>query len=488
MLFSSFSFILIFLPILLIAYQVCMVYLKGRFYPSVFLFVASSVFVAIGDTLSLLLLILSLSFNYLVLRKLSSAHTPKLKNALLTIGVIFNLSFIGVFKYADFFMSSFGYAFSIEVSTLALTLPLAISFYTFQLIALQVDVWRGYSTCPPLTNVAMFISFFPQLIAGPIVRYEEVHSDIENLQPITLQNLATGSSFFFLGLFKKAGIADTIAPLADRFFMQVENGASPDFIEAWVGSLLYTFQIYFDFSGYSDMAIGLALIFGVRLPENFNSPYKATSIIEFWRHWHMTLSRFLRDYLYIPLGGNRFGLLLKSRNVFMTMLLGGLWHGPSWNFVLWGGVHGGLIGINHLWRKQGLNMHFLLGWFLTFVAVTFAWVVFRTTDFDAALRIYFGMLGFNGLTLPMSLEPILQNISIAGEYLSFRSSALIKLTDLSIILLSGLIAFVAPSSQQFLRGQENGVFSTFQVGVCAIGGAIAFMGLFQVVDFIYFRF
>ena len=301
MLFNSHAFIFLFLPIVIFLF----VFLSIRNIPKKFLFytiiAASLIFVLIGDLLSLTLLLTSLFCNYAILYKLASTGSEGRRRYLLILGIAFNLSFISVFKYADFFLANLNYFLAEDIALLQDRLPLAISFYTFQLIALLVDSWKDRRRCLPPERLALFVSFFPQLIAGPIVRYQEVEKDLDQLGIIDLRKMATGASIFFIGLFKKTVIADKLAPIANIFYSAVEKGQSPSFFEAWGGSLAYTFQIYFDFSGYSDMAIGLALIFGISLPINFYSPYKAASIIEFWRRWHITLSRFLRDYLYIPL-------------------------------------------------------------------------------------------------------------------------------------------------------------------------------------------
>ncbi len=271
-------------------------------------------------------------------------------------------------------------------------LPVGISFYSFTQIAFLVDAYRGNVARYALPHYALFVTYFPHLIAGPILHHKDIipqfeRADAKRPDP---HLILCGLIIFGIGLFKKTGLADGIQPLVALAFGQ----ATPSFDQAWIGALAYTFQLYFDFSAYSDMAIGMSLMFGIFLPLNFNSPYKATSIIEFWRRWHMTPSQFLRDYLYIPLGGNRRGRVLRYLNLMITMLLGGLWHGAAWTFVAWGALHGAYLCINHAWSyfapKPGLRLAplaRLAGFVLTFLAVVVAWVFFRADSMAQALSI-----------------------------------------------------------------------------------------------------
>lgn len=488
MLFNSHAFILLFLPVVIFLF----VFLSVRNIPQKFLFytlvAASLIFVLIGDVLSLVLLLTSLFCNYAILRKLSSTESECRRRYLLVFGVAFNLMFIGVFKYANFFLTNLNFFLAEDVALLQDRLPLAISFYTFQLIALLVDSWQHRRPCLPPERLALFISFFPQLIAGPIVRYQEVKKDLDRLGTLDLRKLATGVSIFFIGLFKKAVIADSLAPIANTFYSAVEKGQSPSLFEAWGGSLAYTFQIYFDFSGYSDMAIGLALIFGISLPINFYSPYKATSIIEFWRRWHMTLSRFLRDYLYIPLGGNQGSVLGRWRNVFVTMLLGGLWHGASWNFVLWGGAHGLLIAANHAVRRSGLRIPIPVGWLLTMLLLIVTWVLFRTTEIDAAGRVFAGMVGLGGIVFPVSMAPYLVDFLGSSSVIRFESSELIRVPALVVIAFAAVLAFFTPNTTQIFFERKETPLTLRLAILTAAAGCFGMFGLFEAVSFVYFRF
>lgn len=489
MLFSSFEFVLIFLPAAIIIYQVSCRLTNNAKPIQIVLFILSALFVMWGGASSLILLCISLVVNFAFLHLLSSESNIKRRKFFLILDLVFNLSFIGVFKYADFLASSVGFATGVAVGKFNLTLPLAISFYTFQLIALAVDSYREKWRPPPFSELALFVAFFPQLIAGPIVRYGEVRDDISKLTGIKLNNFNLGISIFFIGLFKKSVIADSLAPVANTFFAAVEAGAQPTLFESWGGILAYSFQIYFDFSGYSDMAIGLAQIFGIRIPVNFMSPYKAGSIIEFWRRWHMTLSRFLRDYLYVPLGGNRRGAMARWYNVFITMLLGGLWHGASWNFILWGGMHGIFIAINHAARLVRFPVPRWSGWTMTFASVSMAWVIFRTQNISAAARIYGGAFGLNGVDLPKQFQPIFGEILQPYAIFSFKSSELIKMPDIALVLCVAGVAFFLPNTEAVFRNlgakTELKSWHAFAAGMAGIVGCF---GIFQTVEFVYFRF
>ncbi|MCI5177845.1 MAG: MBOAT family protein, partial [Candidatus Electrothrix sp. AW3_4] len=299
----------------------------------------------------LVLLLASILFNYLTGSILTSAP-PERKKIFLFIGIGVNITLLSYYKYSSFILKNISLLFDSSINFHPPLLPVAISFFTFQQIIYLVDIYKGDTGQPSLLNYLLFISFFPQLTAGPIVYPKEMlpqfnESDLD----FRYSHIALGGTLIIFGLFKKIVLADNLAYYVSPVFQSAESGNSIPFFYAWQGALAYTFQIYFDFSGYSDMAVGIARLFGISLPINFNSPYKAASIIEFWRRWHITLSRFLRVYLYFPLGGNRKGTKRKHFNLILTMLLGGLWHGAGWTFVIWGGLHGIYLMINHGWRK-----------------------------------------------------------------------------------------------------------------------------------------
>jgi alginate O-acetyltransferase complex protein AlgI len=313
---------------------------------------------------------------------------------LLVAGFVFNLGLLGYFKYADFFINNTNIFFDTNFASLDLVLPLAISFFTFQQIAFLVDCYKAEAKEYDFINYCLFVTFFPQLIAGPIVHHKEMMPQFMLLKNHVAQvrNVCLGLFVFSLGLFKKVIIADTLTKWASAGF---DSSLPLGFYEAWMTSLSYTFQLYFDFSGYSDMAIGAALLFNIRLPINFNSPYKALNIKDFWRRWHMTLSRWLRDYVYIPLGGNRCSVSQGNVNIALTFILGGFWHGAGWTFVVWGALHG-LAVIGHgFWSKLGYKMNKFCAWSATFLFINFTWVFFRANDLDAALKVLKGMSGLN---------------------------------------------------------------------------------------------
>jgi D-alanyl-lipoteichoic acid acyltransferase DltB (MBOAT superfamily) len=325
-----------------------------------------------------------------------------------------DLALLGYFKYANFFLASANQLLGLSRPTLGIVLPLGISFFTFTQIAFLVDAYRGAAREYSFVHYLMFVTYFPHLIAGPLFHHAQMMPQFVSRETyrVDLENVGAGISIFVLGLAKKVLIADGLAEYASPVFDAVRDGKVLMFAEAWLGALAYSLQLYFDFSGYSDMAVGLALMFNVRLPLNFDSPYQAASIIEFWRRWHMTLSAFLRDYLYIPLGGNRKGKARRYVNLLTTMLLGGLWHGAGWTFVVWGGLHGAYLVINHAWRAckrswgwgEGGRIAMYAGTGLTFLAVAIGWVFFRADSLSSAWALLSAMTGRNGFSLPAGLE------------------------------------------------------------------------------------
>ncbi len=391
MLFNSYIFIFAFLPITFFIYF----YLNKKHLTEAakgFLVFASLFFYSWWNIAYLPLILGSMLFNYIIGESLgkSQEHQKVGKRTLLTIGIVANIALLGYFKYADFLIENFNLVAGTKIPLLHLALPLAISFFTFQQIAYLVDSYRGETKEYDFLRYALFVTFFPQLIAGPIVHHKEMIPQFAKTRNKlkNYHNISMGLFIFSIGLFKKVVIADTFAVWATKGF---DVAKELNFVEAWVTSLSYTFQLYFDFSGYTDMAIGAALLFNIKLPINFNSPYKAVSIQDFWHRWHITLSRFLRDYIYIPLGGNRKGEIHTYRNLFATFLIGGIWHGAGWTFIFWGALHGGAIVIHRMWQKLGIRMHTLLAWFITFNFVNIAWVFFRAKEWDDALKVLHGM-------------------------------------------------------------------------------------------------
>jgi D-alanyl-lipoteichoic acid acyltransferase DltB (MBOAT superfamily) len=395
-LFNSYVFIFAFLPVVLAVYAWVRRY-PDRRWAIAWLVLASFFYYGWWKPEFLLLLLGSVSVNAVFGKLLCHGHLSKrAARAVLVGGIVFNLGLLGYFKYAMFFTQTLNDLFGAGLTVPKILLPIGISFITFQKIAFLVDAHRGLVRNFSLQNYALFVTFFPQLIAGPIVHHAEMIPQFEK-KPAAHQfaaDLAVGLSIFCVGLFKKVIVADSLAVYADAGYGMLKAGQPLDLASAWITVLAYSFQLYYDFSGYSDMAVGLGRMFGIRLPVNFHSPYKASGIIDFWRRWHMTLSRFLRDYLYIPLGGNRVGALRRSLNIAIVMLLGGLWHGANWTFVVWGGVHGLLLGVNHAWNQLPLSRRrAFASWpargafvALTFLAVTLAWVPFRADTLSDAGR------------------------------------------------------------------------------------------------------
>jgi alginate O-acetyltransferase complex protein AlgI len=397
MLFSTYSFLLFFLPIVLAGY-----FLLGRIHwrcATAWLTASSLVFYAWWkpepdqpwSPWFLILVILSCGGNFLCGNAIAKTNSLGVRRLLVTAGVTANLSLLLYYKYLGIFAVWSRAASGWPEQIPHLVMPLAVSFFTFLQIAFLVDVFRGDKTGYSFWDYLLFVTFFPHLVAGPLVHHRELIGQFKpRITRFKPRYFAIGLTLLALGLFKKVIVADNLAETATPIFSFAAEGTRMLTMgEAWVGALAYTFQIYFDFSGYSDMAIGLSYLFGLKLPLNFESPYKATSIIDFWRRWHMTLSRFLRDYLYIPLGGNRKGPSRRYVNLMITMLLGGLWHGAGITFVLWGALHGLYLCINNAW----LALRAKMGWrplpriaavLLTFIAVVFAWVPFRAGNYELA--------------------------------------------------------------------------------------------------------
>ncbi|HEX3754910.1 MAG TPA: MBOAT family O-acyltransferase [Rhizomicrobium sp.] len=397
MLFNSFAFLLVFLPCTFLLTEATSRFLSARFAMAT-LTVASWVFYAFSGIRFLGLLLALTIVNYLIGRFIAGSSDP-FKRAFLAIGCALNLSVLGYFKYRGFAIDTIDSAFGLHFPIPQLILPLGISFFIFQKIAFLADSYAGRIKKFDFLEYCLFVAFFPQLIAGPIVHYTEMQPQFDRTPWAALRStdFVRGFALISIGLFKKVVLADSLSPNADWLF-NTGGQLHLSWIDAVVGMLSFGFQIYFDFSGYSDIAIGLAALFGLQLPLNFSSPYKSLSIIEFWRTWHMTLSRFLRDYLYIPLGGNRHGVLRRYANLIVTMVLGGLWHGPAWTFAVWGLLHGAYLCVNHLWRYLCERSHAcarvddlpgisFLYWCLTFVAVMLAWCLFRAPSFATGIDV-----------------------------------------------------------------------------------------------------
>lgn len=466
MLFNSYEFLFAFLPIALGIYFFSG-YLFGLRAAIFTLIISSFVFYSYWKPEFVIILLASLVFNYTLSRGIDLLSKIYSKWILLS-GIAANLVLLGIFKYTDFFIANINFISGSDIPLQSFILPLAISFFTFQQIAYLVDSYRGLVREKDFLNYSLFVTFFPQLIAGPIVHHGEMMPQFAraNVVKFSAENFAKGFFILSVGLFKKVIIADKFALYASAGF---DNAAILNFQEAWVSSLSYTFQLYFDFSGYTDMAIGLAWMFNIRLPFNFNSPYKATDIQDFWRRWHMTLSRFLRDYLYVPLGGNRGRKWMTYRNLFITFLLGGIWHGAGWTFVVWGALHGVATMVHRGWKSFGRSMHAIPAWLLTFLFVHVAWVFFRALNFSDALKVLGGMAGFYGfgpVRLPGVEEPFGRDIG-------------------QVFIVAFLVIFLLPNtnrlSDRFAMHWGNAV-------VNVVAFFIALLSLNQISEFIYFGF
>jgi alginate O-acetyltransferase complex protein AlgI len=460
MLFHSIEFIFVFLPITWLVFFLLIRrnHLKAT---CMWLVIASLGFYSWWNPPYVILIVSSILINFGIGRLLhldGSKYDRNRRTAILYFGLLINIGALAYFKYANFFVeninSLLGASFNIE----RIILPLAISFFTFQQIVYIIDAYRLGNRQYSLLEYSFFVLFFPHLIAGPIIHHYELLPQIarERWQAVRRENLQVGCTIFAIGLYKKMVLADGCGAYSTPLFNLVGSGAVLSTENAWIAALSYTFQLYFDFSGYSDMAIGISRLFGIQLPANFNSPYRATSMIEFWRRWHMTLSKFLREYIYIPLGGNRKGVFIRYTNLLITMLIGGLWHGAGWNFIIWGAIHGFCLIINHLFRdttRQFFEQSLIarkvfppVGWTLTMLAVIVSWVFFRSGTYPAATSMLQSMF----LLQETARTPVPYNtrLILSGDFTIYW---------LAIV---GLIAVLAPSTQQYLRNYNPTLYET----------------------------
>lgn len=396
MVFSSYIFILLFLPIVLCGYYL-LSRLKNGIYQRLFLIAASLFFYGYYNVSYLLLILASIAFNYFIALLIQRNSEKKTAKLFLTLGILFNVALIGYFKYYDFFIENINAVFGANFMLRHIALPLGISFFTFQQLSFLVSVYKGEERVERLRDYCLFVTFFPQLVAGPIVLYSEMIPQFkdESRRYFNSESFSQGLYLFAIGLFKKAVIADALAVLVNNGFGMASLGLTA----GWVTSLSYTLQIYFDFSGYSDMAIGLGRLFNIEIPFNFLSPYQSESITVFWRKWHITLGRALSTYIYKPLGGNRKGLARTCLNLFLTFLVSGLWHGAAWTFVLWGALHGLFVVLERLCKPLLEKIPHAIRVFVTFLIVNFLWVLFRAESFAQALAVYRGMFSFGNPAL-----------------------------------------------------------------------------------------
>ncbi|HTS55101.1 MAG TPA: MBOAT family protein [Burkholderiales bacterium] len=515
MLFNSYAFILGFLPVAFFGF-----FLVARLGPrlaAAWLMLASFFFYGWWNAHYVGLLLLSVVFNFgvgVAITRLAARGEGGRAKLLLTAGLAADLCLLAYYKYANFFAANLGAVMGAHLDTLDIVLPLGISFFTFTQIAFLVDAYQGKAREYNFVHYGLFVSYFPHLIAGPILHHKEMMPQFEQRETYSLRwdNIAVGLTIFFIGLFKKTVLADGISKYVGPVFSAHASGTPLTLLDAWGGALAYTSQIYFDFSGYSDMAIGLSRLFGVKLPLNFDSPYKAGSIIDFWRRWHMTLSRFLRDYLYFPLGGNRKGKARRYLNLMVTMLLGGLWHGANWTFVLWGALHGAYLMLNHAFQAlrpgRGGALGHWSGRVLTFLAVVVAWVFFRSENLSSAMHVLEAMGGAGGIALPARW---FEKLGAAGHWMSahgvqFRDTGLFGGgPQLNWIWICLALAWFAPNTQQIMARFEPALNLPREVTALSgrwwlwrpswpwlaagvVGATWAMLSISGLSEFIYFQF
>jgi alginate O-acetyltransferase complex protein AlgI len=505
MLFNSYPFLFGFFPVTLLVF-----FFLGRFNHDVaagWLALASLFFYGYWSVAALPLLVVSICVNYWYGLRVSPlvGSSRQSRRVSLYAAVALNLGCLAYFKYANFFIDNVNLALhaasAAEVRVLNVVLPIGISFFTFTQIAFLVDCHQGKVRERNFIHYLLFVSYFPHLIAGPVLHHSQMMPQFRDRRTYHLQsnNILTGLFMVSVGLIKKVLLADEFSQYASPIFNAARDGAPLGFIVAWTGALAYTLQIYFDFSGYTDMAIGLSRMLGITLPLNFDSPYKASSIIDFWRRWHITLSQFLRDYLYVPLGGNRKGPARRYINLMLTMLLGGLWHGASWTFVVWGGLHGAYLLVNHAYRTARLRfpppsrvaatLSRGSGSALTFMAVVVAWVFFRSTTFDGAAGMLHAMVRFAWPVrcAPSCFDKIYGGLAVPPTSLEY----------LGAFFLAGfVIVWLLPNSQECARRFERAAGSVAgSVASLSSGALLFFVALLALInashrssEFIYFNF
>ncbi|MCK5696848.1 MAG: MBOAT family protein [Gammaproteobacteria bacterium] len=454
MLFNSPLYIFLFLPLTVVFYFILNHFLSHRS-AKLFLIFASLFFYAYWDYHYLMLITASIIINYslayfIIMHASQQHHSKKL---VLIIGIIFNLSLLGFFKYTNFFIENINALMGDHIASLNIILPLAISFFTFQQIAYLVDKYNSDPKHDSFIDYCLFVTFFPQLIAGPIVHYKEMLPQFEaHQQWLKWKHIIIGCFIFFIGLFKKVVIADSFAIWADQGYASYET---LNMLQAWATSLSYTFQIYYDFSGYTDMAIGAALLFNIHLPYNFFSPYKATNIKEFWQRWHITLSRWLKSYVYIPLGGNRLGEWKMFRNILITFTLGGLWHGANWTFIAWGMIHALALLTYHLWHQYGFTVYSWLAWCMTFIFINISWIFFRSESIEIAWVMIKKLFEFDSLSLSYQFLDQVSALIHINLYPYFNQTVFAQEAPEWILLLSVCVLFILNYCRNSMQIKER---------------------------------
>ena len=490
MLFNSYIFILVFLPVSFFVYF----YLnhKKLIIPAKCSLIFSSLFFySWWNIVYLPLILASVVFNYAIAAKIVEHGNLKnkyfSKKILLQIGLVFNVGLLAYFKYADFFISNTNSLINSNIALLYLTLPLAISFFTLQQIAFLVDSYEGLAKEKNFLDYTIFVTFFPQLIAGPIVHHKEMMPQFRNIRNKlkNYNNIAMGLFIFSMGLFKKVVIADTFAIWATSGF---DTATSLNLLEAWFTSLSYTFQLYFDFSGYTDMAIGAALLFNIKLPVNFNSPYRATGIIDFWKRWHITLSNFITVYIYTPLVRSFNQLTFHKAMIatFVTFLIAGLWHGASWMFVIFGGLHGLALVVNNYWKKTKIKINKILAWFITFNFVNITMIFFRAEEWGDAIKVLRSMFSLDNIMLSSKLESALPFLNKYGvEFGSFTQNIQGKSFTLVFLIIGFILVLFFENSNKKLDNFKLNFINSF---IFVMAFTISFYKLSGYSEFLYFRF
>ncbi|RXJ85345.1 MBOAT family O-acyltransferase [Arcobacter cloacae] len=459
MLFNSYEFLLVFLPLTFIIYF----YLNSKkliTLSKIFLVIASLTFYSWWNVIYLPLILGSMIFNFYVGQFLGKNRTKQM----LTFGIIGNVALLGYFKYTDFFIENFNWALNKDVELLHLALPLAISYFTFQQIAFLVDSYRGETKEYNFLNYALFITFFPQLLMGPIMHHKEIIPQFQTKWKsfIKWENVALGLFIFAIGLSKKTLIGD---PLTDYAQYAFDNAQKLSMVEAWYASVSYVLSYYFDLSGYADMAIGIGKMFNINIPKNFNSPYKARNFADYWKRWHITLSRFLSDYIYKSLGGNKSLVWVMYLNIMITFFVSGFWHGAGWNFVVWGLLNGIFVVMAHMMKKANLEMNFYVAWFLMFFGLILTRILFVSNDFADAWYVTTTLFDISNLRFEnlFYIDPYLQSFYIVlALYLALACKNSMEISEnfrpnfkyifYTVILLSASM-FTFSSAKEFLYFQ-----------------------------------
>lgn len=472
MLFNSLEFLFIFLPITFFVYF-ALNKIKMVEIAKVWLVVCSLVFYSYWKIDYLPLILISMCFNYAIGSTLSGKINLNInRKMVLMAGLIGNIGLLSYYKYFDFLLNNINLFFHQQIGLFHVILPLGISFFTFTQIAYLVDAYKSEVKEYDFMNYALFVTYFPHLIAGPILHHSEMMPQFAQIRKkvINPRNISIGLFLIAIGLFKKVMLADFLSPFVKQIFDVV---AHPTFFESWIGSLAYTFQLYFDFSGYCDMALGISWLFNIKLPINFNSPYRAKNIQDFWRRWHITLSRFLRDYIYIPLGGNRLGEFKTYRNLFLTFLIGGIWHGAAWTFIMWGILHGFAVCIQRLWQKLKIQIPAVISLFTTFMFVNITWVFFRSPSIHRAFEILKSMVGLNGID-----SLVIDKMRFAFENGDIKVSLFLLIPCLIFI-------FLPKNSNDFAAKLKPNALYYFATLIMLI---VSVASINKVSEFLYFQF